>query len=114
MGIGVYPEWSKSAFQSLFSQEDPVVHHLIQVPRMYFDLQTPYHWKRGESAYTHKHINWDASFFCVMNSAGAHKFLFGDPSKRGTVGEKLSEAVGRLVSSGGNHLIVGEGCKGRT
>ena len=81
MGIGVYPEWSKSAFQPLFKGEDPLVHHLIQVPKRYFDFQTPDYWKGGESTYAHEHTNWDVSFFCIMNPAGGCAQISGDPRK---------------------------------
>ena len=82
MGIGVYPRWSKSAFQTLFYGEDPFVFHLIQVPKMYFDFQTPDHWKGGELAYVHEHTNWGVIVVCVINPAGAHKF-FGTAKPNG-------------------------------
>ena len=106
MGIGVYPQWSKSAFQSLFKEEDPFVHHLIQVPKRYFDFQTPDHWKGGDSAYDHEHTNWDVNCFCIMNPAGAPKFL-GSPAKRQAISENLVAAFEGLVDSRGNRLAVG-------
>ena len=106
MAIGVYPEWNKSAFQPLFSDEDPLVHHLIQIPRRYFDFQTPDYWKGGESTYAHEHTNWDVSFFCIMNPAGADKYM-GDADKRQAISEKLVEAFQKLVDSRGATLAVG-------
>ena len=43
-----------------------------------------------------------------MNPARADKY-FGDHEKRELVRGKLAEAFGKLVNSGGNHLLVGAG-----
>ena len=67
VAIGVYPEWSKAAFQPLFREEDPLVHqHLIQIPLAILRLPDPRPLERGGLIVRPRTYQLGRQFFSVL------------------------------------------------